>query len=228
MNKKKRILIITIAAVLTVITVGSVLLATLPRSSEEKPEETSDNIELTVDELFVKELLDGSNIDDLVGDPDWKENVVDSTENYVMVDADKFDFSKEIGIEDGYTNIYFSEESREIELLQHNYVTYTNDLDPKQEIETLVGNVQGNITALLGNPSEAFMLMNTSGEFIDYDGLSIDEMIEKVLEGGHVMYVMYECNGLRYEMNIMFSDDTVYSIVWIYNEISVCGDDCEH
>ena len=53
-------------------------------------------------------------------------------------------------------------------------------------------------------------------------------MIEKVLEGGHVMYVMYECNGLRYEMNIMFSDDTVYSIVWIYNEISVCGDDCEH
>lgn len=228
MSKKKRILIITIAAVLTVITVGSVLLATLPRSSEEKPEETSDNIELTVDELFVKELLDGSNIDDLVGDPDWKENVVDSTENYVMVDADKFDFSKEIGIEDGYTNIYFSEESREIELLQHNYVTYTNDLDPKQEIETLVGNVQGNITALLGNPSEAFMLMNTSGEFIDYDGLSIDEMIEKVLEGGHVMYVMYECNGLRYEMNIMFSDDTVYSIVWIYNEISVCGDDCEH
>lgn len=228
MSKKKRILIITIAAVLTVITVGFVLLATLPRSSEEKPEETSDNIELTVDELFVKELLDGSNIDDLVGDPDWKENVVDSTENYVMVDADKFDFSKEIGIEDGYTNIYFSEESREIELLQHNYVTYTNDLDPKQEIETLVGNVQGNITALLGNPSEAFMLMNTSGEFIDYDGLSIDEMIEKVLEGGHVMYVMYECNGLRYEMNIMFSDDTVYSIVWIYNEISVCGDDCEH
>ena len=228
MSKKKRILIITIAAVLTVITVGSVLLATLPRSSEEKPEETSDNIELTVDELFVKELLDGSNIDDLVGDPDWKENVVDSTENYVMVDADKFDFSKEIGIEDGYTNIYFSEESREIELLQHNYVTYTNDLDPKQEIETLVGNVQGNITALLGNPSEAFMLMNTSGEFIDYDGLSIDEMIEKVLEGGHVMYVMYECNGLRYEMNIMFSDDTVYSIVWIYNETSVCGDDCEH
>ena len=228
MSKKKRILIITIAAVLTVITVGSVLLATLLRSPENKPKETSDNIELTVDELFVKELLDGSNIDDLVGDPDWKENVVDSTENYVMVDADKFDFSKEIGIEDGYTNIYFSEESREIELLQHNYVTYTNDLDPKQEIETLVGNVQGNITALLGNPSEAFMLMNTSGEFIDYDGLSIDEMIEKVLEGGHVMYVMYECNGLRYEMNIMFSDDTVYSIVWIYNEISVCGDDCEH
>ena len=89
-------------------------------------------------------------------------------------------------------------------MLQHNYVTYTNELDPKKELQDLVGNVQGEVTALLGNPSCSFMLMNTSGEMQDYEGLSIDEMIDKLLEGGHVMYVMYEDNGLRYEMNIMF------------------------
>ena len=58
--------------------------------------------------------------------------------------------------------------------------------------------------------------------------LSVDEMIEKLLEGGHVMYVMYENNGLRYEMNIMYSDDTIYLIVWVFDESAACGDDCEH
>ena len=144
------------------------------------------------------------------------------------MDADKFDFSKKIGVEDGYTNIYFNADSREIEMLQHNYVTYTNELDPKKELQDLVGNVQGEVTALLGNPSCSFMLMNTSGEMQDYEGLSIDEMIDKLLEGGHVMYVMYEDNGLRYEMNIMFSDDTIYSVVWIYDDAHLYGDDCEH
>ena len=42
------------------------------------------------------------------------------------------------------------------------------------------------------------------------------------------MYVMYEDNGLRYEMNIMFSDDTIYSVVWIYDDAHLYGDDCEH
>ena len=113
-------------------------------------------------------------------------------------------------------------------MLQHNYVTYTNELDPKKELQDLVGNVQGEVTALLGNPSCSFMLMNTSGEMQDYEGLTIDEMIDKLLEGGHVMYVMYEDNGLRYEMNIMFSDDTIYSVVWIYDDAHLYGDDCEH
>ncbi|MBQ7826850.1 MAG: hypothetical protein IJ386_01130, partial [Clostridia bacterium] len=130
--------------------------------------------------------------------------------------------------EDGYTNIYFDTETRVIDMLQHNYVTYTNDLDPKKELQDLIGNVQGDITKELGNPSQSFMLMNTSGEMKDYDGLSVDEMIDKLLEGGHVMYVMYESNGLRYEMNVMFSDDTIYSIVWIYDDSHLHGDDCEH
>ena len=181
-----------------------------------------------MDELYVRELLDGTSVDDIIDDPDWEANVVDATVNYIMVDANKFDFTKKIGVEDGYTNIYFDTETRVIDMLQHNYVTYTNDLDPKKELQDLIGNVQGDITKELGNPSQSFMLMNTSGEMKDYDGLSVDEMIDKLLEGGHVMYVMYESNGLRYEMNIMFSDDTIYSIVWIYDDSHLHGDDCEH
>ena len=50
----------------------------------------------------------------------------------------------------------------------------------------------------------------------------------KLIEGGHVMYVMYENNGLRYEMNIMFSDDTIYSIVWIYDDSHLHSNDCNH
>ena len=191
-------------------------------------DDDTDHTHLKVDELYVRELLDGTSVDDIIDDPDWEANVVDATVNYIMVDADKFDFSKKIGVEDGYTNVYFDTETRVIDMLQHNYVTYTNDLDPKKELQDLIGNVQGDITKELGNPSQSFMLMNTSGEMKDYDGLSVDEMIDKLLEGGHVMYVMYESNGLRYEMNIMFSDDTIYSIVWIYDDSHLHGDDCEH
>jgi len=225
--KKKRLLAI-IAIVLVVVTVLGIVLGVVLKPSSPSDEKDSDNDHLVVDELFVRDILGGTKVDDIIDDPEWEANVVDSTENYIMVDADKFDFSKKIGVEDGYTNIYFNSENREIEMLQHNYVTYTNDLDPKKELQSLVGNVQGEVTALLGNPSCSFMLMNTSGEMKDYDGLSIDEMIDKLIEGGHVMYVMYEDNGLRYEMNIMFSDDTIYSIVWIYDDAHLHGDDCEH
>lgn len=225
--KKKRLLAI-IAIVLVVVTVLGIVLGVVLKPSSPSDEKDPDNDHLVVDELFVRDILGGTKVDDIIDDPEWEANVVDSTENYIMVDADKFDFSKKIGVEDGYTNIYFNSENREIEMLQHNYVTYTNDLDPKKELQSLVGNVQGEVTALLGNPSCSFMLMNTSGEMKDYDGLSIDEMIDKLIEGGHVMYVMYEDNGLRYEMNIMFSDDTIYSIVWIYDDAHLHGDDCEH
>ena len=225
--KKKRLLAI-IAIVLVVVTVLGIVLGVVLMPSSPSDEKDPGNNHLVVDELFVRDILGGTKVDDIIDDPEWEANVVDSTENYIMVDADKFDFSKKIGVEDGYTNIYFNSENREIEMLQHNYVTYTNDLDPKKELQSLVGNVQGEVTALLGNPSCSFMLMNTSGEMKDYDGLSIDEMIDKLIEGGHVMYVMYEGNGLRYEMNIMFSDDTIYSIVWIYDDAHLHGDDCEH
>ena len=46
-------------------------------------------------------------------------------------------------------------------MLQHNYVTYTNELDPQKELQDLIGNVQTDITGELGNPSQSFMLMNT-------------------------------------------------------------------
>jgi len=226
--KRKRIIAV-IAIVLAVVTVAGIVLGVVSRHpGKECGDDDTDHTHLKVDELYVRELLDGTSVDDIIDDPDWEANVVDTTVNYIMVDADKFDFSKKIGVEDGYTNIYFNTESREVEMLQHNYVTYTNDMDPKKELQDLIGNVQGDITKELGNPSVSFMLMNTSGETKDYDGLSIDEMIDKLLEGGHVMYVMYESNGLRYEMNIMFSDDTIYSIVWIYDDSHLHGDDCEH
>lgn len=222
-NKK---LIVVIAMILLIVTVASTVAVMIvaPKSTEPEKKTEETPLDSLVDELYVKELLDGESVDKIINDPEWKDCFIDSTENYVVVESDKFDFSKGVGVEDGYTNIYFDTETREIESLQHNYVTYTNDLSPKEELENLIGNVQGNITKLLGNPSQSFMLMNTSGEFIDYDGLSIDEMIEKLLEGGHVLYVMYECNGLRYEMNIMFSDDTIFSVVWIYNEVAVYED----
>ena len=225
--RKKRLLAI-VAIVLVVATVAGIVLSVIMRPDKTDGNQETDHTHLSVDELFVRDILDGTKVDDIIDDPEWEANLVDSTENYIMVDADKFDFSKKIGVEDGYTNIYFNADTREVEMLQHNYVTYTNELDPKKELQNLVGNVQGEVTALLGNPSCSFMLMNTSGEMKDYDGLSIDEMIDKLLEGGHVMYVMYEDNGLRYEMNIMFSDDTIYSIVWIYDDAHLHGDNCEH
>lgn len=223
--RKKRLLAI-IAIVLIITTVAGIVLGVLLKPNQDGVQKQDQN-HLAVDELYVRDILNGTKVDDIIDDPDWEASVADATENYIMVDADKFDFSKKIGVEDGYTNIYFDTDSHEIEMLQHNYVTYTNDLDPKEELQNLVGNVQGEVTALLGNPSCAFMLMNTSGEMKDYDGLSIDEMIDKLLVGGHVMYVMYEDNGLRYEMNIMFSDDTIYSIVWIYDDAHLHGDECE-
>ena len=225
MRKKK--LLAIIAIVLVVVTVAGLILGVILKPEQGGGKDQGQN-NLAVDELFVRDILNGTKVDDIIDDPEWEVNVVDSTENYIMVDADKFDFSKKIGVEDGYTNVYFNVESREVEMLQHNYVTYTNELDPKKELQNLIGNVQGEVTALLGNPSCSFMLMNTSGEMKDYDGLSIDEMIDKLLEGGHVMYVMYEDNGLRYEMNIMFSDDTIYSMVWIYDDSHLHGDNCEH
>lgn len=223
---KKRIIAV-VAIVLTVATVAGIVFGIAVKPGKDDDDST-DHTHLKVDELYVRELLDGTSVDDIIDDPDWEANVVDTTVNYIMVDADKFDFSKKIGVEDGYTNVYFNTDSREIEMLQHNYVTYTNDLDPKKELQDLIANVQGDVTKELGNPSQSFMLMNTTGEMKDYDGLSIDEMIDKLLEGGHVMYVMYESNGLRYEMNVMFSDDTIYSIVWIYDDSHLHGDNCEH
>ena len=48
--------------------------------------------------------------------------------------------------------------------------------------------------------------------------MTLDEMIAKTLESKYAMYALYECDGLRYELNIMFSDDTAYTTVWVYDE----------
>lgn len=99
-----------------------------------------------------------------------------------MVDAMRFDFSKEIGVTDGTTYLYYDHDTKKINEVMHYYVNYTNDSDPKTELQNAVGNIQTNISALLGNPSEPFMLMNTSGEFKDYDGLNSFTSIEPLTE----------------------------------------------
>ena len=173
------------------------------------------------DELFVKELLSGKSVDEVADSPEWKKEKIDFTSEYLTVSADRFDFSREIEIEDGITYLYFTPEDRKINMLLHNYVVYTNGKDPKSEIENIVTKLQGNVAKAIGNPTQAFRLINTSGEFKDYGDISLQEMIEKVIEGKTAIYAMYENNGLRYEINIMFSDNTVYTMVWVYREDSV-------
>lgn len=173
------------------------------------------------DELFVKELLSGKSVDEVAGSPEWEKEKIDFTSEYLTVSADRFDFSREIEIEDGITYLYFTPEDRKINMLLHNYVLYTNGKDPKSEIENIVTKLQGNVAKAIGNPTQAFRLINTSGEFKDYGDISLQEMTEKVIEGKTAIYAMYENNGLRYEINIMFSDNTVYTMVWVYREDSV-------
>ncbi len=173
------------------------------------------------DELFVKKLLSGKSVDEVADSPEWKKEKIDFTSEYLTVSADRFDFSKEIEIEDGITYLYFAPEDRIINMLLHNYVLYTNGKDPKSEIENIVTKLQGNVAKAIGNPTQAFRLINTSGEFKDYGDISLQEMTEKVIEGKTAIYAMYENNGLRYEINIMFSDNTVYTMVWVYREDSV-------
>ena len=62
------------------------------------------------------------------------------------------------------------------------------------------------------------MLMNTSAEFEDYEGLTVDQMIDKLLVEETVMYAMYKNNGIKYEINIMYSDETIYMMTWVYEE----------
>ncbi len=208
---KKKTVIAIVAVVMAVVMISGTLIAIfLPKS--EKPDTPA------TDELLVREILNGYSVEDIVDNPDWQEDMLDATEDYIMVDAMRFDFTQEIGAKDGTTYLYYDHDSKKINQVVHNYVAYTNGKDAKTELQNAVGNIQTNISALLGKPSEPFMLMNTSGEFEDYDGLSLDEMIEKLVAGNTVMYTMYESGGLRYEINLMFSDETMYTMVWIYTD----------
>lgn len=121
---------------LVIVTVSGFLLGIFLKLDKNDEKDKTNHTHLAVDELLVRDILDGTKVDDIINDPEWEANVVDSTENYVMVDSDKFDFSQKIGVEDGYTNIYFNTDSREIEMIQHNYVTYTNNLIRKRNFRT--------------------------------------------------------------------------------------------
>ena len=209
MKKKKRIIAI-VSVCLVVITLASVILGIFVTNKNG----AAGNQSNAHDEIYVREIFD-KKIDDIIEDPEWKDDLVSTTDTYVMVDSNKFDFANQLDVGDGYSYLYFDEESREVEMLVHNYVSYTNDKDPATEIQSVVAKVEGNLVGLLGNPSQPFMLLNTSGEFKDYEGLSIDEMIAKLIEGNTAMYTMFESDGMIYDMNIMFSDDTIYTTVWV-------------
>lgn len=222
MKKFNKKLIPIIAIVMAIVTVaGIILAAVLPRGN--KPDDGT-----AFNELFTKDVLENMKVDDIVSDPKWGENLADATDGYIMVDANKFEFQEKVGAGSGYSKLYYNEKSKDIEMIEHSYVTYTNEKDPKEEINKIIANIQCNISGLLGEPAKSFMLMNTSGEFVDYEGLTVDEMVDKVISQETVMYVMYQYNGLRYEFNIMFSDDTVYTMVWVYEQPVVNSEATEH
>lgn len=210
----KKKIIISVAVFLIVSLIACVVLGIF--LSGDDSEKKDDGIAL--DELYVRDVLENKTADDIINDPRWEENLADSTEDYIMVNADKFDLTKEMGVGGGYSMLHFDTKTRDIEMIQHSFVTHTDEKEPKVVVEELVANIQTNITGLLGSPQRKFMLMNSSGEFKDYDGLSVEEMIDSILKNDTVMYAMFECNGIRYELNIMYSDETVYTMVWIYEE----------
>lgn len=225
MNKKKKILISIIAGVLALsIIVGGILAVVLPSKTNDNA--TDDGT--AFDELFVRDVLENLTVDDIINDSKWGENLADSTDNYIMVTADKFDYVEHTGMSGGYSMLYFNTETKDIEMIQHSLVSYVEDEEPKTAIEKIVSNVQGEITELLGNPERKFMLMNTSGEFQDYEGLTVDQMIDKLVVEETVMYAMFKSNGIKYEINIMYSDETIYMMTWVYEEDLVEDTTHEH
>lgn len=170
------------------------------------------------DELFVRDVLENLKVEDIINDSKWGENLADSNDNFIMVNADKFDYFGHTGMDGGYSMLFFNTETKDIEMIQHSLVSYVEEEEPKTALERIVSNVQGEITELLGTPERKLMLMNTSGEFKDYEGLTADQMIDKLLVEETVMYAMFKSNGIKYEINIMYSDETIYMMTWVYEE----------
>ena len=215
MKSKKKILISIVAGVLALATILGCILAVVVPS---KPKDNTPDDGIAFDELFVRDVLENLTVDDIINDPKWGENLADSTDNYIMVMADKFDYLNHTGMGGGYSMLYFNTETKDIEMIQHSLVSYVEDEEPKTAVEKVVSNVQGELTELLGNPERKFMLMNTSGEFEDYEGLTVDQMIDKLLVDETVMYAMFKSNGIKYEINIMYSDETIYMMTWVFEE----------
>ena len=145
--KKKRIIIIFVAVFLMVSLIASVILGIF--MSGDKFNKEDDGI--AFDELYVRDVLENKTAD-IINDPQWEENLADSTEDYIMVSADKFDLTKEMGVGGGYSMLHFDSKTKDIEMIQHSYVTHTEEKEPKAVVEVLVPNIQTNITGLLGNP----------------------------------------------------------------------------
>ena len=221
MRKHKKLLLAVSIFLVLAITAGALLTILLPHSENADSEPKNG-------ELYVRELLSGRKIEDIESDPGWKDSIVDSTEDYIMVNADRFSFTEEIGTDGGYSYLYYDHDSHEINMIQHNYVTYEKEKTGKEVMEEQIADVQNNIAVLLGNASVPLTLLPRSGEFAETEELTIDEMIEQTVAETHVMYTMFENEGLRYEINILYSNETVYTVVWIYNESAQASADEGH
>ena len=153
LNKK---LIPIIAIIMAVVTVAGIILAAVLPKGNTPDDGTAFN------ELFTKDVLENMKVDDIVSDPKWGENLADATDGYIMVDANKFEFQEKVGAGNGYSKLYYNEKSKDIEMIEHSYVTYTNEKDPKEEINKIIANIQCDISGLLGEPAKSFMLMNSA------------------------------------------------------------------
>ena len=116
MKKKKKMMLSIIAGVLTfAIVLGCVLAVVIPS----KPKDNTPDDGIAFDELFVRDVLENLSVDDIINDPEWGENLADSTDNFVMVNADKFDYVSHTGMNGGYSMLFFNTETRDIEMIQH-------------------------------------------------------------------------------------------------------------
>lgn len=225
MEKKKKILISIISGALALLLViGGIIAVIVPSNPKDKTPDDG----IAFDELFVRDVLENLTVDDIINDKQWGENLADSTDEYIMVDAKKFDYLEHTGMQGGYSMLYFNKETRDIEMIQHSLVSYVKDEEPKAAVEKVISSVQNEMTVLLGNPDIELMLMNTSGEFVDYDGLTVDQMIDKVLVDEVVIYGMFKLNGIKYEINVMYSDETIYMMTWVYEQEVTEGTTHEH
>ena len=132
MKRKKKILISIVAGVLALATILGCILAVVVPS---KPKDKTSDDGIAFDELFVRDVLENLTVDDIINDPKWGENLADSTDNYIMVMADKFDYVEHTGMNGGYSMLYFNTNTKDIEMIQHSLVSYVEDEAPKTAVE---------------------------------------------------------------------------------------------
>lgn len=87
---RKKIYLVTLVVILVAVVL--IALTTVPGPHNAESSIAADQVRLSVDELYVRDILNGTTIDDIISNPDWEASTVDVTENYVMVDADTHAF----------------------------------------------------------------------------------------------------------------------------------------